>query len=181
MKCLSLLVSEIQSGQNDLLKSQNRQHFKTGSGIIKTKNCILYFYQKLTEVKSIDWSVFVNIFVQIGKKFVCVEFIVPLENFSLIWRRHHCRWRAASFDLWSALMVIEQWGFLLTCHTYCDTGLPFYNGHLRGSVTLTPVAERLAVELSLPDFTTQVCRDRRSNPDLPHARRTIYLYATGKK
>ena len=23
--------------------------------------------------------------------FVCLEFIVPLENFSLIWRRHHCR------------------------------------------------------------------------------------------
>ena len=24
--------------------------------------------------------------------FVCLGFIVPLENFSLIWRRHHCRW-----------------------------------------------------------------------------------------
>ena len=23
--------------------------------------------------------------------FVCLKFIVPLENFSLIWRRHHCR------------------------------------------------------------------------------------------
>jgi hypothetical protein len=22
---------------------------------------------------------------------------VPLKNFSLIWRRHHCRWRAAKF------------------------------------------------------------------------------------
>ena len=55
----------------------------------------------------------------------------------------------------------------LTCH-----------GHLRGPVTLTPVAERLAVELSLPVFTTQVCRDRGSNSDLPHARRTLYLYAT---
>ena len=29
-----------------------------------------------------------------------------------------------------------------------------YNGHLREPVTLTPVAERLAVELSLPAFTT---------------------------
>ena len=56
----------------------------------------------------------------------------------------------------------------LTCHTYCDTDLPF--GHLGGPVTLTLVAERLAVELSLPFFTTQVCRDRGSNPDLPHAR-----------
>ena len=29
----------------------------------------------------------------------CMEFIVPLEKFSLIWRRHHCWWRAANFDL----------------------------------------------------------------------------------
>ena len=64
-------------------------------------------------------------------------------------------------------MVIEQ--VYLTCHSYCDTDLPFYDGHLRGPVTLTPVAERLAKELSLPVFTTQVCRDRRSNPDFPHA------------
>jgi hypothetical protein len=24
-----------------------------------------------------------------------LQFYVPLKNFSLIWRRHHCRWRAA--------------------------------------------------------------------------------------
>ena len=29
-----------------------------------------------------------------------------------------------------------------------------YNGHLRGPVTLTPITERLAVELSLPVLTT---------------------------
>ena len=34
-------------------------------------------------------------------------------------------------------------------------GPTVYNGHLRGPVTLTPVAERLAVELSLPVFTTE--------------------------
>ena len=39
----------------------------------------------------------------------------------------------------------------LACHTNCDTGL--YNGHLRGPVTLTTIAERLAVELSLHVFT----------------------------
>ena len=33
-------------------------------------------------------------------------------------------------------------------------GPTVYDGHLRGPVTLTPVAERLAVELSLPVFTT---------------------------
>jgi hypothetical protein len=26
-----------------------------------------------------------------------LRFYVPLKNFSLIWRRHHCRWRAAQF------------------------------------------------------------------------------------
>ena len=39
------------------------------------------------------------------------------------------------------------------------------------------VAERLTLELSLLVLTTQVYADRGSNPDLPHARRTLYLYA----
>jgi hypothetical protein len=26
-----------------------------------------------------------------------LRFYVPLKNFSLIWRRHHCRWRATKF------------------------------------------------------------------------------------
>ena len=55
--------------------------------------------------------------------FVCWFF--PLENFSLIWRRHHYRWRAANFDQCSAYMAIEQWGVFLRCHTYCDSGHPF--------------------------------------------------------
>ena len=40
----------------------------------------------------------------------------------------------------------------LACNTYCDTEHPFIM--VRGPVTLTPIAERLAVELSLPVFTT---------------------------
>ena len=88
--------------------------------------------------------------------FVCLEFIVPLENFSLIWRRHHYRWRAEIFYLCSALMAIEQWGFFCVPHLLWH-GASVYNGHLRGPVTLTPIAERLAVELSLPVFTTWVC------------------------
>ena len=58
-------------------------------------------------------------------KFVCLyvylQFIVPLENFSLIWRRHHCRWRAADFDLCSALIAIEQWGFFNVPHWHGPT------------------------------------------------------------
>ena len=63
--------------------------------------------------------------------FVCLRFIVPVENFSLIWRRHHYRWRAANFDLCSALMAIEQWGFFSVPHLLWH-GTFVYNGHLRG-------------------------------------------------
>ena len=50
--------------------------------------------------------------------------------------------------------------------------------YLRGHVTLILVAERLAEELSLPVFTIKVCRNQGSNLDIPHARRTLYFYAT---
>ena len=72
-------------------------------------------------------------------------------EFSLIWRRHRNRWRAANFDLCSALMAIEKWEFFNVQHPLRH-GPTVYNGHLWGPVTLTPVAERLAVELSLPVF-----------------------------
>ena len=55
---------------------------------------------------------------------VCLCVYVTLENFSRIWRCHHCRWRAANVDLCSALMAIESEGSL-TGQTCCDTGLPF--------------------------------------------------------
>ena len=45
-------------------------------------------------------------------------------------------------------MAIEQWEFL-NVH-----GLTLYNGSLRGPVTLKPVAERMAEELSLIGLTT---------------------------
>jgi hypothetical protein len=28
----------------------------------------------------------------------CILFYVPLKNISLVWRRHHCRWRDAKFS-----------------------------------------------------------------------------------
>ena len=51
---------------------------------------------------------------------VCLGVFVPLETFSRIWRRHHDRWRVANFDLCSALIAFDQWGY-----TYCDTRHPF--------------------------------------------------------
>ena len=43
-------------------------------------------------------------------------------------------------------------------------------------VILTPDAECLAVELSLPVLTTKVCADRGSNSNLPYSRQTLYLF-----
>ena len=106
----------------------------------------------------------------LGKKPThCLFLFVSPENFSLIWKRHHCRWGAR--HLWPLSSEDP-----LTCHTYCDPIL--YYDLLRGPVTLTPIAERLAEGLSSPVLASWVWSDRGSNPDLPHARRTLYLYAT---
>jgi hypothetical protein len=45
-------------------------------------------------------------------------FYVPLKNFwiSLIWRCHHCRWRAKNLDLCSALRAFEQGGIFIVPH-----------------------------------------------------------------
>ena len=73
---------------------------------------------------------------------------------SLIWRRHHCRWRVAYFDLCLTLMDIEQWGFLSVPHLLWHEA-SVYNGNLLEPVALTPIAKH---QLSLPVFTTSVCR-----------------------
>ena len=61
-------------------------------------------------------------------------------------------------------MAIGLYMRVLLCATPTVTRvIRLYNGHLRGSMTLTPNAERLAVELSLPLLTTSVCRAWDSN------------------
>ena len=39
-------------------------------------------------------------------------------------KRHYYRWRGTHLNLCSALMAIENLGFL-ACYTYCEKGLPF--------------------------------------------------------
>ena len=46
----------------------------------------------------------------------------------------------------------------LACHACCDTGAFVYYGHFPGPATLTPIAERLTVDLSQPFLTAQVYR-----------------------
>ena len=59
--------------------------------------------------------------------FVCL-FDVPLENFSLIWRRHHYRWRAWNFYLCLEPMIMEQWGFFRVPQLLWHQAV--YNGQL---------------------------------------------------
>ena len=105
---------------------------------------------------------------------------VPLENFSLIWRRHHYRWRASNLDLhvYSALicMGIEQWGFFLVYLTCCDRGHPFifrmvisedpWHSHLLPSVWQWK-CHNLFVQLRTVTAGIRT-------PNLQHARRTLY-------
>ena len=58
-----------------------------------------------------------------------------------------------NYDLHSAFMAIKQWGFFSVPYLLWH-GASFYNCHLRGSMPLKPIAQRLEVERSLPVFTT---------------------------
>ena len=100
-------------------------------------------------------------------------FFVPLENLLLIWRRHHNRWRAANFDLCSALMGIEQWGFFSVPHLMWH-GTSVSNGHLLGPLTLVPIAERLAVELSLLFLRLRSVKVEMRAPNSPLAGITLW-------
>ena len=66
---------------------------------------------------------------------LCLWFIVPLENISFIWRRHHCQWRAHILTYARHLWPLRSEGSLV-CHTYCD-GASVCNGHLWGLDTQT--------------------------------------------
>ena len=61
--------------------------------------------------------------------------------------------KGCKFDLCPALVAIKQWEFFSESHLLL-IGASIYNGHLRGHMTLTLNAERLAAELSLPVLTT---------------------------
>ena len=76
-------------------------------------------------------------------------------SYCSIWRRYLCRWKAANFDLCSALIwpLIEQWWFFSVPHRL-QHGVSAYNGHLRGRVTIKPNAERFSLEMSLPVLMT---------------------------
>ena len=99
--------------------------------------------------------------------FVCFEFIVQLKNFSLM-ETSPLPVKVCKF--WPLLGTDGSEGSLM-CHTHWDTGLPFiimvikdpWHSHLMPSVW---------------QWDVTICRDWGSNPDLRHARQTLYLYTT---
>ena len=59
--------------------------------------------------------------------------------------------KATDFDLYSALLVIEQCGISnVNVPHLLWHGITLDNGHIQRPVTLTPVGERLGVQLSKP-------------------------------
>ena len=128
---------------------------------------------------------FYNLFYLFVCLFVCFGYFVPLENCSVIWRRH--QWRTANFDRCSALMAIEHWGFFSVPHLLWH-GASVYNGHLRGPVKFTPIAERLswnshylflrlrsvAVEISTPNLPLPLA-GRMLYPTAPPPRSSVSL------
>ena len=99
----------------------------------------------------------------------CIEFIVPLENFSLKWRPFPVK----GCKFWPMLGTYGYWAV-----RFFNVPLPLrhgptvYNGHLRGPLTLTLTAERLAMELSLS--VSYVWCDKRWNSDHKYAKQTLF-------
>ena len=82
-----------------------------------------FFYKLIAWLDFFDLQT-IDFFKPCGRSRILALFFCPTREFSLIWRRHHNRWRAAKFDLCSALWPLSSEGSL-ACHTYCDTWHPF--------------------------------------------------------
>ena len=130
------------------VKDEIRQKFITTLSTSSYKDaCLVYAKECNVDNVQVCTLVFVCLFVWLG-------FIVPLEKFSPIWRRHILTYARHSWPLSSEDSLMY--------HTYCDTGHPFIMAIFEDPWH-TPFAERLAVELSLHVFTTLVGRSRDSN------------------
>jgi hypothetical protein len=53
-------------------------------------------------------------------------FYGQLKHFSLLWRRHHCRWRTAKYR---PMLSAQGLFCALSCHTCCDSGPQFFRSH----------------------------------------------------
>ena len=134
------------------------------------KCCVTYIVLLLIE--NVDWIFHRVIEVSVNSFLYLTDWLIDW-GFASISRKLPLPAKGYKFWPLLELIAIEQWGFFNVPHLLWQ-GQTVYIGHLRGPVTLTPIAERLSLELSLPVLTTWVSLDRGSNPELPHARRRPY-------
>ena len=106
------------------------------------------------------------------EKFCFCLFCPTREFFTYIWKRHNGRWRAANFDLCSALMAIEQRVFFSVPPHLLWHEASVYNGQLRRPATLKPITERLATTYYLFLRLRPVEAGYRT-PNLPLARPSL--------
>ena len=116
--------------------------------------------------------------------FVWGFFLRPTRKFWLIWRRRHRRNWVQILTYRCMLGTHGHRAVRVLYHAIPTVTrvIRLYNGHLWGSVTLTRIAQRLAVELSLPLFMTKICRGWDSNTKSStceaNALRCINVYLT---
>ena len=81
-----------------------------------------------------------------------------------IWRCRHYRWGALNLTFARHSWPLSSEGFI-AWHSECDTGHPFIIV-ISEDPLYSRIAERLSVDLSLPVFSTSVCRGWDSNTQL---------------
>ena len=89
----------------------------------------------------------------------------------LVWRRHHYRWRASSFDIYSALMTTEQSAFL-------SVPLLLWHGH---PFIICRAFERGAVTTVYLYLRLRSVADWIRTPNFSHARWTRDPTATPRR
>ena len=112
--------------------------------------CKWYYIEFCKTTKCKFWLHFLELVIYAC--FFLFDFIVPFEFFITHMETWPLPVKGCKFwPMLSTHGLIEQWGFLYLPHLL-RLGPTVNNGHLKGPVTLTPVAERVAVELSLPIY-----------------------------
>ena len=109
--------------------------------------------------------------------FVCLEFIVPLENF-----HSYGDATIAGEGLQILTYARHSWPLStegsLTRHTQCDTGLPFIMVISEDSLHLHLLPSVWQWSCHYLFLRLRSVSTGHRTPDLPHARLTLYLYAT---
>ena len=123
-KYYQTLLRKLRITQGQIIKGRKLEWYSESTTIEGDTNFILIDRENLLETSFIEIKEIEDLrttlevqfyeevcwFVVCFVLFISMWFFVRglLENCSLIWRRRHCRWKAANFDQYSTLMAIEQ-------------------------------------------------------------------------